>query len=276
MRHSSKHQPAEESSRKQTGKSKSHSQKHAGSSKQLRQLYTLYDEAMDTYNQSALAKTFEDMLRVKNRPRVTRVISLGLGSLLDAKNQQRRIKQLVIFMAIASHLTLPSTDESSLALYAQDPTFTPTDETFLQSLGICVLKTPSLSDLGEAGRMIDEETLIYSPFLTIATYKLLLDSSSHLATLPMLISDDFNALRLRWDKRTSERRDVEGLIRETRSENYQRRAVNGEGFWRESDRPFPMALYWRPPVAGDRRTTNPATVERIFKHQEPQLVRAHA
>lgn len=216
---------------------------------------------MDIFNQSALAASFEDMLNVKNRPRITRLVSLGLGSLLDSKDQQRRIKQLVIFMAIASHLALPMSDGPSVTLYAQDPTFTAIDEAFLNSLGITVLRTPSSSDLGDAGQMINEETLVYSPFLTIATYKLLFSQSLHTSApslstspkIPILVSDDFNALRLKWDKRTSEHRDVETLIKGAKSGNYRRRVVNGEGFWVESDRPFPLAIYWRQAAAQQRQ-----------------------
>ncbi|CZS81820.1 unnamed protein product [Fusarium graminearum] len=257
MRHSKKMQIAESNAlnpltelglekHQQAPSKKSQSSRNNGSSgKQLQQLYRLYQNAMDLYNQSVLSETIEDMLRTKNRPRITKIVSLGLGSLLDAKDQQRRIKQLVMLMAIASHFTIP---KSALQIYAQDPTFTAVDETFLATLGIVVLKTPSIADLGEAGQMMDEETLVYSPFLTLETYKLLLSSSQTSevpVNVPMLMSDDFNALRLKWDKRTSERRDVEGLIQGTRAGNYRRRAVNGEGFWTDLDRPFPLALYLR-------------------------------
>ncbi|KAF9768387.1 hypothetical protein IL306_014329 [Fusarium sp. DS 682] len=247
MRHSKKMQVADGDDHYAPSKKSQSSRKGNGSSgKQLQQLYRLYEDARDIYNQSALAKTIEDMLRTKNRPRITKIVSLGLGSLLDAKDQQRRIKQLVVLMAIASHLTLSTSDKKTLKIYAQDPTFTAADETFLQSLGIAVLKTPSIANLGEAGRMLDEETLVYSPFLTLETYKLLLStsqSSDGTAKAPILVSDDFNALRLKWDKRTTERKDVEGLIQGARE--YRRRAVSGEGFWTQADRPFPMALYWR-------------------------------
>ncbi|WAO95411.1 SRR1 domain-containing protein [Fusarium falciforme] len=263
MRHTTKPQPLEGNGARshQTKSLKSSSRKHAGSSRQLDQLFRLYDDAMDLFNQSALAASFEDMLNVKNRPRITRLVSLGLGSLLDSKDQQRRIKQLVIFMAIASHLTLPMADKGPLTLYAQDPTFTAIDEAFLNGLGITVLRTPSSSDLGDAGQMINEETLVYSPFLTIATYKLLFSQSLHTSTqsssgspkIPILVSDDFNALKLKWDKRTSEHRDVETLIKGAKSGNYRRRAVNGEGFWTESDRPFPLAIYWRQTVTQQKR-----------------------
>ncbi|QPC59741.1 hypothetical protein HYE67_001972 [Fusarium culmorum] len=251
MRHSKKMQITEtelglEKHQQAPSKKSQSSRRNNGSSgKQLQQLYRLYQDAMDLYNQSALSGTIEDMLRTKNRPRITRIVSLGLGSLLDAKDQQRRIKQLVMLMAIASHLTIP---KSALQIYAQDPTFTAVDETFLATLGIVVLKTPSIADLGEAGQMMDEETLVYSPFLTLETYKLLLSSSQTSeipVNVPMLMSDDFNALRLKWDKRTSERKDVEGLIQGTRAGNYRRRAVNDEGFWTDLDRPFPLALYLR-------------------------------
>ncbi|KAF4345135.1 hypothetical protein FBEOM_1011 [Fusarium beomiforme] len=253
MRHSKKMQVADGDDHYTPSKKSQTSRKgNRSSGKQLQQLYRLYEDARDIYNQSALAKSIEDMLRTKNRPRITKIVSLGLGSLLDAKDQQRRIKQLVVLMAIASHLTLLTSDKKTLKIYAQDPTFTAADETFLQSLGIAVLKTPSIANLGEAGRMLDEETLVYSPFLTLETYKLLLSSSQSTdgtAKAPILVSDDFNALRLKWDKRTTERKDVEGLIQGARE--YRRRAVSGEGFWTQADRPFPMALYWRQPH-GDR------------------------
>ncbi|KAM0560008.1 hypothetical protein ACHAPJ_003965 [Fusarium lateritium] len=232
---------------------------------------------MDTYNQSTLAKTIEDMLRTKNRPRITKIVSLGLGSLFDAKDQQRRIKQLVVLMALASHLALPLGDKDNLTLYAQDPTFTAADESFLESLGIFVLKTTSISSLGEAGRIMDEETLVYSPFLTLETYKLLFSSSS--TSVPILVSDDFNALRLKWDKRTSERKDVEGLIQGTRAGNYRRRAVNGEGFWTEADRPFPMALYWRQSITQDlpvSRNVESTIRASVFPKLEQQRIPIHA
>jgi len=256
------------------------SRKGNGSGKQLQQLYRLYEDAMDIYNQSALAKTIEDMLRTKNRPRITKIVSLGLGSLLDAKDQQRRIKQLVVLMAIASHITLSTSDKSKLRIYAQDPTFTAADETFLQSLDISVLKTPSIADLGEAGRIMDEETLVYSPFLTLETYKLLLSSSQSsdgTVRAPILVSDDFNALRLKWDKRTTERKDVEGLIQGARE--YRRRAVSGEGFWTQADRPFPMALYWRnsePRDVGAARNTIRSESQSSFSRFEHRAIPIHA
>ncbi|KAF4955926.1 hypothetical protein FSARC_11716 [Fusarium sarcochroum] len=281
MRHSKKSQIAEVNDKQQqNGPSKKTSasrKNHGSSGKQLQQLSRLYDEAMDTYNQSALAKTTEDMLRTKNRPRVTKIVSLGLGSLFDAKDQQRRIKQLAVLMAIASQLALPLGDKSTLTLYAQDPTFTTADEAFLESLGIFVLNTSSISSLGEAGKIMDEETLVYSPFLTLETYKLLFSSPS--TNVPILVSDDFNALRLKWDKRTSERKDVEGLIQGTREGNYRRRAVNGEGFWIEADRPFPMALYWRQSIAQDLpvpRNVESTIRTRVFPKLEHQRIPIHA
>ncbi|CEI62242.1 hypothetical protein FVEN_g10262 [Fusarium venenatum] len=255
-------------------KSQSSRRSNGSSGKQLQQLSILYQDAMDLYNQSSLAETIQDMLRTKNRPRITRIVSLGLGSLLDAKDQQRRIKQLVMLMAIASHLTLP---KNALQIYAQDPTFTEVDETFLASLGIVVLKTPSIADLGEAGQMMDEETLVYSPFLTLETYKLLLSSSQTSdvpVNVPMLISDDFNALRLKWDKRTSERKDVEGLIQGTRAGNYRRRAVNGEGFWTDLDRPFPLALYLRQSTPARNADTRKKT--RVFSQFEQSSIPIYA
>ncbi|KAM0346232.1 hypothetical protein ACHAPU_005657 [Fusarium lateritium] len=282
MRYSKRNQMAESDDKPQYAASKKSPASRKGnawSGKQLQQLSRLYEDALDIYSQSALAKTVEDMLQTKSRPRITKIVSLGLGSLLDAKDQQRRIKQLVVLMAIASHLSSPTDGINMLQIYAQDPTFTAADETFLQSLGIAVLKTPSIATLGEAGRMMDGETLVYSPFLTLETYKLLLSSSqaSNISmNVPILISDDFNSLRLKWDKRTTERKDVEGLIQGARTSNYRRRAVNGEGFWTVADRPFPMALYWRQATQNDSPVTRNVDPTGTFSKFERQAIPIHA
>jgi hypothetical protein len=216
-----------------------------GPSKQLQRLFTLYHEATNEFLQSQLSERLQTMLHAKTRPRVSKAVSLGLGSLVEAsKDQPRRIKQLVIFMAIAASIQT----SLNFPLYAQDPTFTKTDEDFLGLLGIQVLRTPSASHLGEAGDLIDAQTLVYCPFLTIAAYTQLLGpaaSRSEEAVAPVVVGDDFNALKLKWEKRTAEHRDVDVLTKEIRRLGYQRRVVSGEGFWKETDHPFPMALYWR-------------------------------
>ncbi|KAH7128049.1 hypothetical protein B0J13DRAFT_483559 [Dactylonectria estremocensis] len=212
----------------------------------------VYEEAKHLFHQSALSETFEAMLRAKNRPRVNKAVSLGLGSLAPSKYQSRRLKQLVIFIAIASYLGLTSDGPTTgVPVYAQDPTFTRTDEEFLATLGIQVLKTPSIYDLGEAGRMIDGNSVVYSPILTIAAYTRLLPSpseqsmeSSGLDALPLLIGDDFNALKMKWEKRTTEYKIVEEVMKTMKARAFQRRAVGGEGFWEEVDNTFPMAVYW--------------------------------
>ncbi|KAH7177053.1 hypothetical protein EDB81DRAFT_676106 [Dactylonectria macrodidyma] len=221
------------------------------SSKQVRQLSSLYEEAKHLFYQSALSESFEAMLRAKNRPRVNKAVSLGLGTLAPSKFQSRRMKQLVIFIAIASYLGLTSDDSGAGALYAQDPTFTKTDEEFLASLGIQILKTPSIYDLGEAGRTIDGNTVVYSPILTIAAYTRLFTplseqsvESSGIDALPLLIGDDFNALRMKWERRTTEYKIVEEVMKTMKARAFQRRAVGGEGFWEEADNTFPMAVYW--------------------------------
>ncbi|KAF5000546.1 hypothetical protein FGRMN_1713 [Fusarium graminum] len=282
MRHSKKIQMAKSDDKPQyaaSKKSPASRKSNASSGKQLQQLFRLYEDALDNYRQSALAKTIEDMLQTKSRPHITKIVSLGLGSLLDAKDQQRRIKQLVVLMAIASHLNSTTHNIDMLRTYAQDPTLTAADEAFLKSLGITVLKTPSIATLGEAGQIMDEETLVYSPFLTLQTYKLLLSSSQASINVPILFSDDFNSLRLKWDKRTTERKDVEGLIQGARTGNYRRRAVNGEGFWTEADRPFPMALYWRQPTQTDlavTRNVEPTVPSGTFSKFERQAIPIHA
>lgn len=217
--------------------------------KQLRGLQKLYDEFRFLYDQSSLSSSMEAMLRARIQPNVTKALSLGLGSLSEkSRDQHRRFKQLAIFLSIADHIRRSSSSRGEtpkLELYAQDPTFTRADESFLQSLGIYVLRTPSPSDLGEARHAIDDNTLVYSPFLTIDAYGLLLES----CPVDLLIGDDFSSLLLKWEKHTAEHKEV-ARLQKLHISRYQKRAVSGSGFWDEEDRAFPMALYRRKP---DRR-----------------------
>lgn len=215
-----------------------------GSSKHLRQVQIQYDESKSLYDQSSLSKSVDAILQGKlaGRPLVTKAVSLGLGSFSEkSKDQGRRFKQLAMFISIADHVKRTSLQSNSeLELYAQDPTFTKTDVLFLHGLGIRVLKTPSPSDLGEAQQVVDENALVYSPFLTIDAYKLLFGSCD----VSLFIGDDFNALNSKWEKATDEHRAVEQLIKSHVSQ-YKRRVVSGSGFWDDDDRAFPMALYWK-------------------------------
>jgi hypothetical protein len=211
-------------------------------SRDIQKLQSLLDESQALYEKSPLSKSIVSMLRTKQRVPLTKAVSLGLGSLVST-DQSRRMKQLTIFLATTTQLS--STMKTPLRLYAQDPSFTRLDETFLESLGIQVLRTPSASSLGEAAEFIDEKTMVFSPFLTIEAYKSVLQKMD----VGLLVCDDFDKLRLKWPRFTTEHDDVEGLVkRELRK--YQRRAVgqpekDENVFWEKEDRMFPMALYWR-------------------------------
>ncbi|KAK6828167.1 hypothetical protein PG995_009916 [Apiospora arundinis] len=208
-------------------------------SKQQGEIQRRYNEARLQYDQSSWSSSTEILLSARNRPTVTKIVSLGLGSLYEkSRDQPRRLKQLAMLLSVADYLRSTSTPE--ITVYAQDPSFTKADEAFLRSLDIQILKTPSPSDLGEAGHIIDDKTMLYSPFLTIAAYELLLKSRR----MDLLLGDDLNALRSKWEKGTTEHKQVELLMKSGVSQ-YQRRNISGEGFWGEDDRYFPMALYWR-------------------------------
>lgn len=193
------------------------------------------------YEASEFSQSIERLLRTTTKgsnAQITRIISLGLGSLTPIKSQIRRLKQLAIFLAIADALGRIS--DKTVALYAQDPTFTRTDEAFLTTLGVSVVRTPSGSELGEAEQLVDETTLIYSPFLTLEAYEqLLLQSNRH---VEHLVGDDFNALLAKWPKHTAERDQVEKVMK-TGISRFRRRAINGGGFWEDEDKAFPMAMY---------------------------------
>ena len=152
------------------------------------------------------------------------------------ENQPRRLKQLAIFLGIAEAIRQ---SVASVELYAQDPAFTRADEQLLASLGIKVLRTSSLSDLGEAGAIIDSSTLVYSPFLTVDAYELLLSGKK---AANLVIGDDFEALQQKWPKHSAEKHQVDELVKSSVTK-YQRRIVKGAGFWDIEDKSFPLALY---------------------------------
>ena len=206
------------------------------SSRELRQLHILYNETREHYLESNLSHIITHLLESKNRPAVTKVVSLGLGS-FKSTDQSRRIKQLAILLAISEQLRQ---HEPNLEVYAQDPSFTKTDEAFLQSLGIHILSTPSATEAGEAAKYIDQSTLVYCPFLTLEAYQLFFSTE----TLNFFVGDDFDALRIKWPKHSAGRNEAESLSRRF-VQGFRKRAIGGgDGFWDAEDKPFPMAIYW--------------------------------
>lgn len=211
-------------------------------SKDQRHVQTLISEIRDIYANSQFAKNIDKQLAFLNKSSsapITRIVSLGLGSLSSAeKGQTRRLKQLATLVAIRDSLQKHS--KSPLEVYAQDPTFTRQDELLLSSFDIWIARTSSGSSLGEAAELIDSSTLIYSPFLTLEAYEQLLVRSKQ--PVQFLIGDDFNALLEKWPKYSAERAQVEKVTKLALG-NYRRKAISGSGFWDESDGAFPMAVY---------------------------------
>lgn len=206
----------------------------ASSSRELRQLQILHDQTKEHYVGSHLSISIAKLLDSKTRPKITKIVSLGLGS-LKSTDQPRRIKQLTIFLAIAEQLR---EHEAKLEIFAQDPSFNKTDEVFLQSLGVRILSTPAVTELGEAARYIDASTLVYSPFLTLEAYQLLFSTE----TFKFFVGDDFDALRIKWPKHSAGRNEAETLSRSV-AQGFRKRVIAGDGFWEEEDKPFPMAMY---------------------------------
>ncbi|KAH7021484.1 uncharacterized protein B0I36DRAFT_334523 [Microdochium trichocladiopsis] len=210
-----------------------------------------YENLRTMFDDSLLSTSLAASLRAKvitSRSPITRAVSLGLGSFAErSKDQPRRLKQLAMFMAAAAQINAlqATTGGPQLELFAQDPTFTKPDISFLTSLGIRVLKTPSPSEMGEAQSYIDPNTLVYSPFLTIEAYEALLSACS----VNLLLGDDFQALKRKFDKNTSDHHLVDRLGK-THMAGLERRSLTGSGFWDAAeDQPFPMALYWKREVA---------------------------
>lgn len=226
----------------ETSKSRRQPKTKTKTSRDQHRLQTISADIQASYSDSSFAKNIDKQLAflAKSSPaRITRILSLGLGSLCSAeRGQMRRLKQLAVLLAIRD--TLQKQSKSCVQVFAQDPTFTRQDEALLASFGIRIARTSSGSSLGEAADLIDASTLIYSPFLTLEAYeKLLVDSAS---PVQYLIGDDFNALLDKWPKYSAERAQVEKVTKSAIG-RYRRKAISGSGFWDEADGAFPMAMY---------------------------------
>jgi hypothetical protein len=182
-------------------------------------------DLQELYTQSHLSQSIDRQLLTisKSGHTITRILSLGLGSLFVAKSQSRRLKQLAILLSI--RYQLHEARREPIEVYAQDPTFTRLDETLLVSLGIQILRTSSGSDLGEAASVISPTTLVYSPFLTLEAYEQLFLRTA------MPVHD-----------LVAERTQVEGLLKYGLA-RYRRKALTGEGYWTAEDETFPSAVY---------------------------------
>lgn len=202
----------------------------------LASLQVLYDQSQLSHN---MGRHLQASFRNSPTP-ITKILSLGLGSLQVTKGRSRRLKQLTILPAI--YEDLKDFSGRDIEMYAQDPTFTRTDEAFLTSLGIRILHTSSGSSLGEAASIISPSTMIYSPFLTLEVYEELLVKSR--LPVPVIFGDDFNALLGKWPKYSEQRKQVEMVMR-MGMVGYRRREVSGGGFWEDEDETFPMAVYER-------------------------------
>jgi hypothetical protein len=209
----------------------------SSSSREVRQLHILYNKIRNQYLGSNLALSITQLLDSKNKLVVAKIVSLGLGSLIKSADQTRRIKQLTILLAIAEQLRQ---HEPKLEVYAQDPSFTKTDEAFLQSLGVNIISTPSATEMGEAAKYIDQSTLVYCPFLTLEAYQLFFTTG----TFNYFIGDDFDALRLKWPKNSAGWKEAESLSRRFVQGLRKRVIGGGDGFWEAEDKPFPMAMYY--------------------------------
>lgn len=215
-------------------KAKTHQKSKQNPARELRQLHILYNQTKTEYQASTLSSSIIQLLESKNRPAVSRIVSLGLGS-LHSSDQSRRIKQLVILLSIAEQFQRHNAD---IDIYAQDPSFSKTDEVFLESLGIQILSTPAATDLGEAAHYITESALVYSPFLTLEAYQLLFATKVN-----AFIGDDFNALRIKWPKHSVEKKEVEQLFRQSVQSLKRRPLTDDNDFWGAEEKPFPMAMY---------------------------------
>lgn len=212
------------------------------SSRDQHHLQAMLSDAQTVYTNSNFASNIEKQLAFLKKSSlapVTRILSLGLGSLSSAeKGQTRRLKQLAVLIAIRD--TLQKQSKTPIQVYAQDPTFTRQDEALLSSFDIRIARTSSGSSLGEAADLIDGSTLIYSPFLTLEAYEQLLIRSKQ--PVQYFIGDDFNALLEKWPKYSAERAQVERVTKSALG-RYRRKAISGAGFWDETDAAFPMAVY---------------------------------
>ena len=89
---------------------------------------------------------------------------------------------------------------------------------------------------------------MYCPFLTLEAYQLFFG----IGKLGFFLGDDFDALRLKWSKHSAGWKEAEALERQYVKALRKRVMGDGEGFWEQEDRPFPMAMYWTPSLGNPK------------------------
>ena len=92
--------------------------------RELQQLTRQLIDQQDLLHLSQLSIILRGYLQKINKTNIpiTRIVSLGLGSLLVTKSRPRRLKQLAILLSIRD--CLQSGQQDPIEVYAQDPDFT--------------------------------------------------------------------------------------------------------------------------------------------------------
>lgn len=120
----------------------------------LQKLHADYDKLHAKWFDTACATQVTDL--AEKMPLIDTAVAIGIGSFSrDWEHRWRSLWQLVLFEDIVQHL--PHI-KKPIAMFAQDPAFTPLDKDFLETHGITVVR-------GGIEERIADKTFVFSPFV---------------------------------------------------------------------------------------------------------------
>lgn len=139
------------------------------------------------WEQSKTHKSFKQLLEnLDITVKIDKIVCFGLGFLsnLNQRGERQSHIQHASVLTMASTLAKRHPDQNSIRIYAQDPSYTDLDKTFLSSIGVTVLRDP------KGFLEIDERTLVFSVAPEVCVRQIVADLNHPAAMVWNTVSDD--------------------------------------------------------------------------------------
>jgi len=139
------------------------------------------------WEQSHTHKFFKQLLvNLDVTVKINKIVCFGLGSLSNPQQSHERRSHIqhASVLTMASTFTKRYPNQNPIRIYAQDPTYTELDKTFLSYIGITVLSDP------KGFLEVDEQTLVFSVAPEVCVRQIVADLSRPAAMVWDTVSDN--------------------------------------------------------------------------------------